>query len=253
MAEHEIHEDHGHSVAAWTAVGVILVGSAVASLGRGRRQHGALRHRPGHLCPRRGGRQGAVAGRLRRDHASTARTPPTATSPRSASSERPAGRVTAGPPADPSTDLPVLLDSLSACPPCSTTSLPASAKTSPTRRPSSAATRIEELAAVGRARPRRRGRPAPPGPVPHRRGEAGQPQQGRPRRRSPTPPPWPPSTRRAAPPRSASSPSSAGSTARSTTSTPCARRSGSRCCARTSWSTTTSCSRRVPTAPTSSC
>jgi multisubunit Na+/H+ antiporter MnhG subunit len=31
MAEHEIHEDHGHSVAAWTAVGIILVGSAVAS------------------------------------------------------------------------------------------------------------------------------------------------------------------------------------------------------------------------------
>lgn len=32
MAEHEIHEDHGHSTAAWTAVGIILVGSAVASL-----------------------------------------------------------------------------------------------------------------------------------------------------------------------------------------------------------------------------
>jgi multisubunit Na+/H+ antiporter MnhG subunit len=33
MAEHEIHEDHGHSVAAWTGVGVILVGAAVASWG----------------------------------------------------------------------------------------------------------------------------------------------------------------------------------------------------------------------------
>jgi multisubunit Na+/H+ antiporter MnhG subunit len=33
MAEHEIHEDHGHSVAAWTGVGIILVGSALASLG----------------------------------------------------------------------------------------------------------------------------------------------------------------------------------------------------------------------------
>ena len=32
MAEHEIHdEDHGHSIAAWTAVGVVLVGSAVAA------------------------------------------------------------------------------------------------------------------------------------------------------------------------------------------------------------------------------
>ena len=31
MAEHEIHEDHGHSTAAWTAVGIILVGSALAS------------------------------------------------------------------------------------------------------------------------------------------------------------------------------------------------------------------------------
>ena len=32
MAQHEIHdEDHGHSTAAWTAVGIILVGSAVAS------------------------------------------------------------------------------------------------------------------------------------------------------------------------------------------------------------------------------
>ena len=32
MAENEIHEDHGHSIAAWAAVGIILVGSAVASL-----------------------------------------------------------------------------------------------------------------------------------------------------------------------------------------------------------------------------
>jgi multisubunit Na+/H+ antiporter MnhG subunit len=32
MAE-EVHEDHGHSVAAWTGVGVILVGSAVAAVG----------------------------------------------------------------------------------------------------------------------------------------------------------------------------------------------------------------------------
>ncbi|KQU68520.1 MULTISPECIES: HGxxPAAW family protein [unclassified Phycicoccus] len=32
MAEHEIHEDHGHSVAAWTAVGVLLVGTAVMAL-----------------------------------------------------------------------------------------------------------------------------------------------------------------------------------------------------------------------------
>ena len=33
MAENEIHEeDHGHSVAEWVAVGVILVGSAVAAL-----------------------------------------------------------------------------------------------------------------------------------------------------------------------------------------------------------------------------
>ncbi len=31
MAEQEIHEDHGHSTAAWTAVGIILVGSAVAA------------------------------------------------------------------------------------------------------------------------------------------------------------------------------------------------------------------------------
>ena len=29
MAEHEIHEDHGHSVAAWTAVVILLVGTAV--------------------------------------------------------------------------------------------------------------------------------------------------------------------------------------------------------------------------------
>lgn len=33
MAEHEHHEDHGHSVAAWTAVTIILVGAAVASWG----------------------------------------------------------------------------------------------------------------------------------------------------------------------------------------------------------------------------
>jgi hypothetical protein len=32
MAENEIHEDHGHSTAAWTAVATILVGSAVAAL-----------------------------------------------------------------------------------------------------------------------------------------------------------------------------------------------------------------------------
>ena len=28
----EQHEDHGHSVAAWTAVGIILLGSAVAAV-----------------------------------------------------------------------------------------------------------------------------------------------------------------------------------------------------------------------------
>jgi hypothetical protein len=28
----EQHEDHGHSVAAWTAVGIILVGSAIGSV-----------------------------------------------------------------------------------------------------------------------------------------------------------------------------------------------------------------------------
>jgi multisubunit Na+/H+ antiporter MnhG subunit len=33
MAEHAHHEDHGHSVAAWTGVVIILVGSAVASWG----------------------------------------------------------------------------------------------------------------------------------------------------------------------------------------------------------------------------
>ena len=32
MAEHEHHEDHGHSVAAWSGVTIILIGSAVASL-----------------------------------------------------------------------------------------------------------------------------------------------------------------------------------------------------------------------------
>lgn len=32
MAEHEIHEDHGHNLAIWTAVGIILLGSALASL-----------------------------------------------------------------------------------------------------------------------------------------------------------------------------------------------------------------------------
>ena len=33
MAEHEQHEDHGHSVAAWTAVAIILVGCLVAAWG----------------------------------------------------------------------------------------------------------------------------------------------------------------------------------------------------------------------------
>ncbi|WP_457255468.1 HGxxPAAW family protein [Pedococcus sp. P5_B7] len=33
MAEQEIHEDHGHSLAAWTGVGVILLGSAIAAWG----------------------------------------------------------------------------------------------------------------------------------------------------------------------------------------------------------------------------
>jgi hypothetical protein len=31
MAEHEIHEDHGHSTAAWTGVGVCLLGFALMS------------------------------------------------------------------------------------------------------------------------------------------------------------------------------------------------------------------------------
>ena len=30
--EHEDHEDHGHSTAAWTGVGIILLGSAIASV-----------------------------------------------------------------------------------------------------------------------------------------------------------------------------------------------------------------------------
>jgi len=29
----EQHEDHGHSVAAWTGVGIILLGTAIASIG----------------------------------------------------------------------------------------------------------------------------------------------------------------------------------------------------------------------------
>jgi len=29
----EQHEDHGHSVASWTAVAIVLVGSAIASIG----------------------------------------------------------------------------------------------------------------------------------------------------------------------------------------------------------------------------
>jgi hypothetical protein len=32
MAEHEEHEDHGHSLAAWTAVAIILVGCVVVSV-----------------------------------------------------------------------------------------------------------------------------------------------------------------------------------------------------------------------------
>lgn len=32
MAEHEIHEDHGHSVAAWTAVTILLVGFALMAV-----------------------------------------------------------------------------------------------------------------------------------------------------------------------------------------------------------------------------
>lgn len=32
MAEHEHHEDHGHSVAAWTAVAIILIGCVIGSL-----------------------------------------------------------------------------------------------------------------------------------------------------------------------------------------------------------------------------
>jgi hypothetical protein len=32
MAEQTSHEDHGHSVAAWTAVIIILIGAAVASV-----------------------------------------------------------------------------------------------------------------------------------------------------------------------------------------------------------------------------
>ncbi len=53
--------------------------------------------------------------------------------------------------------------------------------------------------------------------------------------------------------RSRCSPSSAASAAASTTSTPCAPRSPSRCCARTSSSPTTRCGRPAPTAPTSCC
>jgi hypothetical protein len=32
-AMEELHEDHGHSLAAWTAVGIMLLGAAIASIG----------------------------------------------------------------------------------------------------------------------------------------------------------------------------------------------------------------------------
>jgi hypothetical protein len=34
-AQHEVHEDHGNSVAAWTGVAVIMLGFLVASIGVG--------------------------------------------------------------------------------------------------------------------------------------------------------------------------------------------------------------------------
>lgn len=32
-AEHDVHESHGHSTAAWTGVGIMLLGAALISLG----------------------------------------------------------------------------------------------------------------------------------------------------------------------------------------------------------------------------
>ena len=32
MSQHEIHEDHGHSVAAWTAVLILLVGTGLMAV-----------------------------------------------------------------------------------------------------------------------------------------------------------------------------------------------------------------------------
>ena len=32
MSQHEEHDDHGHSVAAWTAVGILIVASAIMAL-----------------------------------------------------------------------------------------------------------------------------------------------------------------------------------------------------------------------------
>lgn len=32
MSQHEEHEDHGHSVAAWVAVGILIVAAAIMSL-----------------------------------------------------------------------------------------------------------------------------------------------------------------------------------------------------------------------------
>ena len=102
-------------------------------------------------------------------------------------------------------------------------------------------------------RPGRRGGAAAPGPLPRRRGQAGQPEQG-PAVRHPGP-------RRAGgrlrgrrgARRSRCSPRGAASAAASTTWTRCGTPSRCRCCARTSSSPTTRCGRPGPTAPTSCC
>ena len=143
-------------------------------------------------------------------------------------------------------------EEFAACP-CSTTSSPASGPTSRAgRRATSEADLRAALADVDPPRdpmPRLRA----PGLQRDRRGEAAQPQQGRPRR-DPRPGRARPALRRRRGRRDQRA--HRGAPVRRAASTTCARSappSTPRCCARTSSSSPTRCSRRGPPAPTWSC
>ena len=219
-AMEEQHEDHGHSTAAWTGVGIILLGTAIAVVAvvipsLVARHHRCRRHRD--RCRR--GQDMSMAGYGNDGHHAQGgldRRRPRRDGRRHRRQELSA--------------VPTVLDGI----------ISGVREDLGRRRAALPLAELEARLAIGGARARPdAGHPVRRGRRRHRGGQAVEPEQGRARRDPRARPAGAVVCRRAERAPSACSPRSAGSPAASPTSTRCAPRSGLPCCARTSWSTPT--------------